>query len=127
MKTAVEFKFSCPVCHQHIAADSSMAGMQIDCPTCFRAIIVPKAPIGNTTKLILRGTHAKKQTSISSAVHQQNSGNHPSLKKLSVVVALITGLLVYAVSSYAKYNDQLHKQALKNSINKNIAQAGYNF
>lgn len=127
MKIAVEFKFSCPVCHQHIAADSSMAGTQIDCPTCFRAIIVPKAPTGNTTKLILRGTHAKKQTSISSAVRQQTSSEHLSLKKLSVVVALITGLLVYAVSSYAKHNDRLHKQAVKDVITQDIAQSGYNF
>jgi len=40
---------------------------------------------------------------------------------------LITGLLVYAVSSYAKHNDRLHKQAVKDVITQDIAQSGYNF
>lgn len=39
-----EFKFSCPHCGQHIQCDPGYAGMQINCPACQKAIIVPQAP-----------------------------------------------------------------------------------
>jgi DNA-directed RNA polymerase subunit RPC12/RpoP len=50
-----EFKFSCPVCGQHIAADSSATGAQIECPTCFQKIIIPEAPKADS-KYILSAT-----------------------------------------------------------------------
>ncbi len=40
-----EFKFACPVCGQRMAVDSSASGAQVECPTCFQIIIVPKAPV----------------------------------------------------------------------------------
>ncbi len=55
-----EFKFACPVCGQHITADSSNAGGQIDCPTCFRKIVVPQAPSSPDTKLILSASQVAK-------------------------------------------------------------------
>jgi hypothetical protein len=39
-----EFKFSCPQCGQHIQCDTSYSGMQIDCPICKQAIVVPQIP-----------------------------------------------------------------------------------
>jgi predicted RNA-binding Zn-ribbon protein involved in translation (DUF1610 family) len=39
-----EFKFACPVCGQRMAVDSRTSGAQVECPTCFQTIIVPKAP-----------------------------------------------------------------------------------
>jgi ribosomal protein S27E len=39
-----EFKFACPVCGQRMAVDSSASGAQVECPTCFQIIVVPKAP-----------------------------------------------------------------------------------
>ena len=39
-----EFKFACPVCGQRMAVDSSASGAQVECPTCFQIVIVPKAP-----------------------------------------------------------------------------------
>jgi len=39
-----EFKFSCPQCGQHIQCDSGYSGVQINCPTCQQAIVVPQAP-----------------------------------------------------------------------------------
>jgi len=58
MSPVREFKFACPVCHQHIQCDAASSGQTIACPTCFRDLIVPQAPTGHTTKLILRGTQA---------------------------------------------------------------------
>src|SRR5690349_15532332 len=48
-----EFKFACPVCGQHITADSRAAGTHLECPTCFQKIVVPQAPSGEDTKFIL--------------------------------------------------------------------------
>lgn len=39
-----DFKFSCPGCGQHISCDVGYSGMQINCPSCKQAIIVPQAP-----------------------------------------------------------------------------------
>ena len=55
-----EFKFACPVCGQHITADSKTSGGQIECPTCFQKIVVPQAPASEDTKLILSASQVGK-------------------------------------------------------------------
>jgi len=44
-----EFKFSCPQCGQHIQCDVGYSGMQINCPSCQQAIVVPQAPRSTAT------------------------------------------------------------------------------
>jgi DNA-directed RNA polymerase subunit RPC12/RpoP len=51
-----EFKYACPVCGQHIKCDSSQAGSQMECPTCFQKITVPQAPSSEEQKFIITGT-----------------------------------------------------------------------
>jgi hypothetical protein len=63
-----EFKFACPVCGQHITCDSRTSGSQMDCPTCYRKIIVPQAPSTNSPNLILTATE------VSTRPLPQNSG-----------------------------------------------------
>lgn len=36
-----EFKFSCPVCSQHLECDDSLSGSSIQCPACQNGITVP--------------------------------------------------------------------------------------
>ncbi len=55
-----EFKFACPVCGQHITVDSSTSGGKIECPTCFRKIVVPQAPASTDSKLIISASQADK-------------------------------------------------------------------
>src|SRR6185369_10351608 len=54
-----EFKFACPVCGQHITADTSASGSQLECPTCYRKIVVPQAPTEGQ-KFILSAAEANK-------------------------------------------------------------------
>jgi hypothetical protein len=61
MTTIGELKFACPVCHQHIVCDLSAAGRQIECPTCFRPVVVPKSPSGNHGKIILHARQPKPE------------------------------------------------------------------
>jgi hypothetical protein len=60
VKPMSEFKFACPVCGQHITADSSASGSQLECPTCFRKIVVPQAPTTADSKLILSASQADR-------------------------------------------------------------------
>ena len=53
-----ELKFACPVCGQHITADSSASGNRLECPTCFQGLIVPQAPEVGDSKLILSAAKA---------------------------------------------------------------------
>jgi hypothetical protein len=62
MFTISELKFACPICEQHIACDPGLGGLQMECPTCFAEIIIPKSPMGATTKLILRARQVHVQT-----------------------------------------------------------------
>ncbi len=39
-----EFKFSCPLCQQHILCDVDYSGSQINCPSCQKEIVVPQPP-----------------------------------------------------------------------------------
>src|SRR6266436_5752765 len=55
-----EFKFACPVCGQHITADSSTSGGQLECPTCFQKIVVPQAPASGDAKFILSAAQVAK-------------------------------------------------------------------
>jgi hypothetical protein len=55
-----EFKFACPICGQHITADSKDSGSKISCPTCFRKIVVPQAPSSAESKFVLSASEADK-------------------------------------------------------------------
>ena len=71
MNTALEIKFSCPISHQHIKCDAEASGQIMSCPTCFRNIIVPQAPTGQTTRLILRAKQAPAaRTTVSDKARQ---------------------------------------------------------
>jgi hypothetical protein len=59
-KPMSEFKFACPVCGQHITADSSASGTRLECPTCFQKIVVPQAPASSESKFILAAAQAGK-------------------------------------------------------------------
>ena len=66
-----EFKFACPVCGQHITADSSTSGGQIECPTCFQKIVVPQAPESGNNKFILSAAQVAKPRPTSAAAASQ--------------------------------------------------------
>jgi hypothetical protein len=55
-----EFKFACPICGQHITADSRDTGSQIPCPTCYREIVVPPAPTLADPKFVISASEANK-------------------------------------------------------------------
>lgn len=88
-----EFKFACPVCGQHITADSNASGTQLDCPTCFRKIVVPQAPVAGDSKFILSASQADKPRPT-----QTGAGSDLApLRRSSSRSSLIAGVLLLAL------------------------------
>jgi hypothetical protein len=103
-----EFKFACPVCGQHITADSGTSGEQIDCPTCYRKIVVPQAPASHATKLILSAAQVSKARPSSSDAYSQLGPVQPASRHLPLTVFVILVLLLGAAGAalYA-YRDRI--------------------
>ena len=115
MNAEAEFKFSCPVCHQHIQMPVTAAGSQIECPTCFREIIVPKSPGGETTKLILRGTQVgTAKTRFQPKPAAPHNGHKAASAKFVAIVTLLVATVVFVIASYAKSHDQQQKTSNNN-------------
>ena len=107
-----EFKFACPVCGQHITADSEASGTQLECPTCFRAIVVPQAPASGDSKLILSATQAATPRSLSvepqETVSFRQSGSRPSI----YLVGLCLFALCASTSAFLRWRGELLINAL---------------
>jgi len=88
-----EFKFACPVCGQHITADPSTSGGQIECPTCFQKIVVPQAPESGDAKFILSAAQVGKPRPVSDAAASQLGPLKTSCPRSSIP-ALIVLLVV---------------------------------
>jgi DNA-directed RNA polymerase subunit RPC12/RpoP len=93
-----EFKFACPICGQHITADSKDTGSQIACPTCYRKIVVPQAPATDDPKFVLSAAEANKPRPTSTA--PQFEGYQKAPEKPAIPTALIV-LLVLACGAGA--------------------------
>jgi hypothetical protein len=89
-----EFKFACPVCGQHITADSNAVGSKISCPTCFRKIVVPQAPASADPKFILSATEADKPRPLPSAATTASEAMPAVPRRMLVPVVLILFLVV---------------------------------
>jgi len=91
-----EFKFACPICGQHITADSNNAGSQITCPTCYRKIVVPQAPTLADPKFVLSASEANKPRPTSTLPTPESVA--PVTNKTVIPPALIV-LLVLACAA----------------------------
>jgi hypothetical protein len=89
-----EFKFACPVCGQHITADSSGSGGQLECPTCFQKIVVPQAPASAGSKFILSASQVTKpRSSRFRGPEQLELIPEPPGRKLAISIAAIVLVL----------------------------------
>jgi hypothetical protein len=105
-----EFKFACPVCGQHITADSSTSGGQLECPTCFQKIVVPQAPESGNNKFILSAAQVAKPRPTSDATASQLGplGSSARRTSLAAVVAWL-GLLCAAGAAAFYFRVQIIK------------------
>jgi DNA-directed RNA polymerase subunit RPC12/RpoP len=87
-----EFKFACPVCGQHITADSDAAGSQLECPTCFRKIVVPEGR-SSDPKFVIAASEANKPRPQSTPV----PSDHPAAPSPKYAVPVSMVLLVILI------------------------------
>src|SRR2546421_3576971 len=127
-KPMSEFKFACPVCGQHITADSSNSGGKIECPTCFQKIIIPQAPTLADPKFILSAAQADRPRPPTTVVSDLPESTKPVSGKAAALfgtafVLLLCGL---GVAGYV-FRNKLFKtsasqtQTKTNAVAKKVA------
>ncbi len=107
MKPMSMFKFACPVCGQHIRCEPDKAGSQMECPTCFRKIVVPEPPASEDSKFILTASqvHSRPvpQAALASASDKPAAPQELSMRVfvLAAVLCVLAGVFlgIYATSS----------------------------
>ncbi len=97
-----EFKFACPICGQHITTDSGASGKPIECPTCFRKIVVPQAPASEDTRLILSASQAAdlRPAPLGLGACDGLAGQRPLTQRLGQAATL---LLLFAATAGATW------------------------
>ncbi len=113
-----EFKFACPVCGQHITCDSAASGTQMNCPTCFRKLVVPQAPKSERGAFVLRATEAQSRT-VPLPGQSQTVTQPRSQTKLPVIAGIVIAVLVLGSVAF-NFRDKLFSAA-KVSDSKNSA------
>jgi hypothetical protein len=98
-----EFKFACPVCGQHITADSSTSGGHIECPTCFQQIVVPQAPGSADSRFILSASQVSKARPVSETAASQLGPLGASARRTSLPAVIALLLLLCAAGAAAFY------------------------
>ncbi len=119
-----EFKFACPVCGQHINCDSSGSGSQMDCPTCFRKLVVPQAPAPGKTNFVLAASEVQTRTI---PLPRQTDAPPASVqpKKLpAVAIAIGVLICITAIASGAYYihSKKSQRSAADDDQTKTIAE-----
>src|SRR5690349_6742738 len=101
-----EFKFACPVCGQHITADSGTSGTHLECPTCFQTLIVPNAPAFGEGKLVLT---AAKASSVRKTISGQTDTEQKNTRLQQLKTSLIPLLLLLGTGglAFALWHNQL--------------------
>ena len=94
-----EYKFACPVCGQHIMADSSRSGSIMECPTCFQKIIAPQAPATNDSKLILSGTRVterpKPSIALPKAILDKSGSPFGAIIWIAIVIGILASVFLF--------------------------------
>ena len=96
-----EFKFACPVCGQHITCDSDSAGTQMNCPTCFRKLVVPQAPAPGSKNFVLTAALVQERpaTALENGKGSAAPTSAPAKKFPIVAIAVGAGLVCAAAGA----------------------------
>jgi hypothetical protein len=95
-----DFKFACPVCGQHITCDSASSGTQMDCPTCFRKLVVPQATAATSPNFVLTASEVQKRpaTAPGNGAKASSSAVTEAPRKSVPTVAIVLTALVVCVA-----------------------------
>lgn len=89
-----EFKFACPVCGQHIKCATDKSGSQMECPTCFRKLVVPNPPADSSSAFVITASEVHTRTiPLPGSTTNGKSATPPPARK-APVLAVVIGLVV---------------------------------
>ena len=111
-----EFKFLCPQCGQQIQGDTGYSGMQINCPACKQAIVVPPASSGLSTRQDAAAPVAERPFSGVPAAHAPTPANSRTLRNVLVIAASVVVLAGLVIGGWFCYSQLKHHQAGPNLI-----------
>ena len=94
-----EFKFACPVCGQHITCDSGSSGTQMNCPTCFRKLLVPQASAPGSGNFVLTATEVQTRPAALPGNRLENSTTAATSARKLPLAAIVIGLLICAAGA----------------------------
>lgn len=117
-----EFKFACPVCGQHITADSTSSGSQLECPTCYRKIVVPQAPAAEGQKFILSAAEANKPRPTQTPLPSSQIARPVQSNKAALVIAIVVLLIGVGIAAYFVLQKKDLPIATSKSEQKPVAQ-----
>lgn len=95
-----EFKFACPVCGQHIECGSDKGGTQMECPTCYRKIVVPQVRSVGASPLLIRGTQVSTRPPTRVAGAELSEAHTAGRRSPLAAVALVLALGAVAAGTY---------------------------
>jgi len=96
-----DFKFACPVCGQHITCDAVASGTQMDCPTCFRKLVVPQAPAPGSKSFVLTAAEVQTRNIPLPGSGRSSVATAVAAPKKLPVVALVLGVLLVGAAATA--------------------------
>src|SRR6185437_4383139 len=103
-----EFKFACPICGQHITADSKDTGSEIPCPTCYRKIVVPQAPSTDDPKFVISASEASKPRPQTSGTQPEGFERRRSKSPLPIGLLVLFVLVCGAAAALVVWHGKLH-------------------
>lgn len=110
-----EFKFACPICGQHITADSKDTGSKISCPTCFRKIVVPQAPTTADPKFVLSASEADRPRPPQPTLPELDPIEKKS-QKTAIPIALIVLLVLAGATLFALRGKIFHSKPPEGTV-----------
>jgi len=104
-----EFKFACPVCGQHITADSSASGGHLECPTCFRKIVIPQATSSADSKFIVAAAQVGGPRPVPADAGPADGVRPASARTSMLAAAALLLVLCAAGAAFWTFRDRVFK------------------
>jgi hypothetical protein len=109
-----DFKFTCPQCGQTIECDEGYGGVQINCPACAQAIVVPHptgaAHAAPPAPMAMPGARGQRFAGAQMPPVPEKSN---TLRNVIVILAVVVVLAALGAGGWVGYSKYQAKQALK--------------
>ena len=108
-----EFKFACPACGQHITCAANSSGSPMECPTCYRKLVVPQPPAAGSPNLIL--TAAEVHSRPAPLPGSSSGVTLPAGRKLPLAAIGLVVLVCAAGAGVFVFREKIFKTSAPNT------------